>query len=172
MKELKISGDGSKWGISDLYSDVQEQLENAWNTSFKVTWASKKSLASAGIEKTDKIKIWVGCSCDEDFDLIEDAFWHFKVDTSISEWEKIESIFEEIYETAINMGSVMLSEPWFYESKILPKETSLEICLTKLDKLHNIVESRSSENFQNLCSFIEPYVEAIQAIQEQEQMEE
>lgn len=78
IKEIQINGDGSASGLSDLYDDAKEIIQNALDSgeNFKVTWSSKKEGASAGLRRVgDKLRVSVSASMDEGVDLLDTATW-------------------------------------------------------------------------------------------------
>src|SRR5262245_39601483 len=78
VPEITPNGDGSKWGISDLYDEYRESLRAAFQTlpRFKASWGSKKELVSCSLEVSENaISITVYAEHDEGVELVYDARW-------------------------------------------------------------------------------------------------
>ena len=70
MKKIPIEGDGAKWGISDWYSEVEEQILAALTTGedFETGWyGSKREIASGWVRVTGA-QCHTQASVSDDFD--------------------------------------------------------------------------------------------------------
>lgn len=102
MNTMYISG--SKWGLTDLYPDSEKELIRAIENGadFKVSWSSKKEIASACIDLYDGIYT-IDVHVSDDFDTdghCRDAYFP-KSDSPSDVYKKLMSMIDQCWDDAI-----------------------------------------------------------------------
>ena len=155
---LQPDGDGSHCGITDLYDDWRELLEGKFEKGalFEATWASKKELWSAQIQRRpEAVIVTAWCFCDEGDDLISDAVWEVYQDQ-----DKLNSIMENEELLSVIQGGCdahcgpMLGEVSYESSDSLPATATLENCLLRISDLMGDSEKQSNQNFEDLKDLV------------------
>lgn len=98
--KIEIKGDGSKWGVSDWYPDLEAQIVNAIASGkpFTTGWyASKKEIVSAKIDRHKDKTYTVEASCSDDFDTEGHGYVNLPANAKL---EDIRNALDEAWDIA------------------------------------------------------------------------
>ena len=161
----ELEGDGSHWGITDLYDEREMALRGTLKMGLPFDtgwWSSKKEIQSARVQRIEPngaIYIEVSAGMDYSPDLVDTAFWKAAGgnENARSGYEALQKagVAEEDIDTVIDeiMDACELGEDnYANREKALPKGCSYDLIIEQLDGLVDEASAELEATFQSVIT--------------------
>ena len=151
-EEYRVEGYGAKWGLTDLYDDVRQNLESLVDSG-KPFWAGyvmpSKDLGAWWMEReltNGSIMVHAAREMDEGGDLVYDAL----PEGAVLDYDDVDEILTMFYEC----DGVCSVE----DSVEVPGNSKLEDILIHVDAMADLLDCRLKESFETMKGIVADYV--------------